>query len=86
MKLHGGRGSGWVGLKLWIPPPPSYNYEISWVGLLPPLSSLLTGASSGCLLVPLWASSLCRRHAKVSLWLWGIQWILWTGHKGAPEE
>ena len=40
--------------------PPPYNSEGSWVGLLPPLLSLVTGALSGCLLMPLSALSLCR--------------------------
>ena len=59
-----------------LPPPPPIILRVSWVGLLPPLLSLVTGALSGCLLVPVSALSLCRHHAKISLWLWGIRWIL----------
>ena len=48
----GGSPAGPVGLKLWSPPPLIIP-RVSWVGLLPPLLSLLTGALSGWLLVPL---------------------------------
>ena len=67
IKLQGARGwvggssAGWVGLKLWTP---LTILRVSWVGLLPPLLSLLIGALSSCLLVPLSALSLCRHHAK----------------------
>ena len=47
----GGSSAGWVGLKLWIPPP-LIILRVSWVGLQPPFLSLVTGALSGCLLVP----------------------------------
>ena len=58
------------------PPPPRYNSEgfLGWAPATP--SFLVIGALSGCLLVPLSALSLCRHHAKISLWLWGIRWIL----------
>ena len=61
-------GAVWVGGSAgWVSssgPPSSYNSEGSWVGLQPPLLSLVTGALSGWLLVPLSALSLCRHHAK----------------------
>ena len=65
----GGSPAGWVGVELWTPPP-LIILRVSWVGLLPPLLSLLTGALSGCLLAPPSALLLCRHHAKISLWLW----------------
>ena len=53
----GGSSAGWVGLNLWTPPPLIIP-RVSWVGLQPPLLSLVTGALSGWLLVPLFAPSL----------------------------
>ena len=47
----GGSSAGWVGLKLWTPPP-LIILRVPWVGLQPPLLSLVTGALSGCLLMP----------------------------------
>ena len=41
-----------------LDPPP--HPIISWIGLLPHLLSLVTGALSGCLLVPLSSLSLCK--------------------------
>ena len=79
----GGSSAGWVGLKLWT--PPSYNSK-GFLGWAPATPSFFAGALSGCLLVPLSTLSLCRHHAKISLWLWGIRWILRTAQKGAPEE
>ena len=35
-----------------LDPPPFIILSVSWVGLQPPLLSLVTGALSGCLLVP----------------------------------
>ena len=65
--LQGGAGGlgGWVfsrvgGSKALDPPPPLIILRVSWVGLLPHLLSLVTGALSGCLLVPLSVVSLCR--------------------------
>ena len=55
----GGSSAGWLGLKLWAPTPLIIP-RVSWVGLLPHLLSLVTGALSGCLLVPFSALSLCR--------------------------
>ena len=55
----GGSSAGWVGLKVWTPTPLIIP-RVSWVGLLPHLLSLVTGALSGCLLVPFSALSLCR--------------------------
>ena len=55
----GGSSAGWLGLKLWTPPP-LIILRVFWVGLLPHLLSLVTGALSGCLLVPLSVVSLCR--------------------------
>ena len=69
-------GGVWVGGSKALDLPSFVIPRVSWVGLLPPLLSLLTGALSGCLLVPLSALSLCRHHAKISLWLWGVRWIL----------
>ena len=43
----GGSSAGWVGLKLWTPPP-LIILRVFWVGLLPYLLSLVTGALSGC--------------------------------------
>ena len=63
IKLQWGGASGWVGLKLWTPPPLMIP-RVSWVGLQPPLLSLVLGALSGWLLVPLSALLLCRHHAK----------------------
>ena len=63
IKLQWGRG-GWVGGSKALDPPPLIISRVSWVGLLRPLLSLVTGALSGCLLVPLSALSLCRHHAK----------------------
>ena len=59
----GGASAGWVGLKLWTPPPLIIP-RVSWVGLQPPLLSLVTGALSGGLLAPLSALLVCRHHAK----------------------
>ena len=59
----GGSSAGWVGRNLWTPPPLIIP-RVSWVGLQPPLLSLVTGALSGWLLVPLSAVLLCRHHAK----------------------
>ena len=59
----GGSSAGWVGLNLWTPPPLIIP-RVSWVGLQPPLLSLVTGALFGWLLVPLSALLLCRHHAK----------------------
>ena len=59
----GGSSAGWVGLELWSPPPLLIP-RVSWVGLQPPLLSLVTGALSSWLLVPLSALSLCR-HQRV---------------------
>ena len=56
----GGSSAGWGGLKLWTPRTSLIIPRVSWVGLLPHLLSLVTGALSGCLLVPLSALSLCR--------------------------
>ena len=41
--------ASWVGLKHWTPPPLIIP-RVSWVGPLPPLLSLVTGALFGCLL------------------------------------
>ena len=47
-------GGVWVGGSKGLdPPPPLMILRVSWVGLLPHLLSLVTGALSGCLLVPL---------------------------------
>ena len=61
---RGGGLGGWVfsqvaGSKA-LDPPPLIIPRVSWVGLLPHLLSLVTGALSGCLLVPLSAQSLCK--------------------------
>ena len=47
-----------------LDPPPLIIPRVSWVGLQPPLLSLVTGALSGWLVVPLSALLLCRHHAK----------------------
>ena len=66
IKLQWGGGlGGWVfsrvgGSKALDPPPPLIILRVSWVGLLPHLLSLVTGALSGCLLVPLSVVSFCR--------------------------
>ena len=63
--LQGGAGGlgGWVfsrvGGSKALDPPPSYNSE-GFLGWAPHLLSLVTGALSGCLLVPLSVVSLCR--------------------------
>ena len=41
----GGSSAGWVGLQLWTPTPLIIP-RVSWVGLLPHLLSLVTGALS----------------------------------------
>ena len=70
LSCNGGGGlGGWVfsqvgGSKALDPPPPLIIPRVSWVGLQPPLLSLVTGALSGWLLVPLSALLLCRNHAK----------------------
>ena len=71
----GGGGFSWVGGSKALDPP-LYNSEGFLVGLLPPLLSLVRGALCGCLLMPLSTLSSCRHHAEISLWLWGIRWIL----------
>ena len=48
------------GSKALDPPPPLIILSVFWVGLLPHLLSLVTGALSGCLLVPHSVVSLCR--------------------------
>ena len=72
--------SGWVSSRVGrskvLDPPPPIIPRVSRVGHLPLLLSLLTGALSGCLLVPPSTLSLCRHYAKTSLWLWGFRWIL----------
>ena len=65
IKLQWGGGlGGWVfsrvGGSKALDPPPLIILRVSWVGLLPHLLSLVTGALSGCLLVPLSVVSLCR--------------------------
>ena len=52
------------GSKALDPPPPLTIPRVSWVGLQPPLLSLVTGALSGWLLVPFSVLSLCRHRAK----------------------
>ena len=47
------------GAGFWTPTPLIIP-RVSWVGLLPHLLSLITGALSGCLLVPFSALSFCR--------------------------
>ena len=76
LQWGGGGFSRVGGSKALDPPPRRIIPRVSWVGLLPPLLSLVTGALAGCLLVPLSALLLCKHHAIVSLWLWGIRWIL----------
>ena len=60
----GGGLGGWVfsrvGGSKALDPPPLIILSVFWVGLLPHLLSLVTGALSGCLLVPLSVVSLCR--------------------------
>ena len=48
------------GSKALDPPPPLIILRVFWVGLLPHLLSLVTGALSGCLLVPLSVVSFPR--------------------------
>ena len=48
----GGWVFSWVGGSEALDPPPLIILRVSWVGVLPPLLSLLTGALSGGLLVP----------------------------------
>ena len=70
----GGSPAGWVGVKLWT--PPLFNSEgfLGWAPATPSFFAhrslvwLFAGAPSGL--------SLCRHHAKTSLWLWGVRWIL----------
>ena len=67
--MGGGSPAGWVfnrvgGCKaLEQPPPPLIIPRVSWVGHLPHPLSLFTEALSGCVLLPLFALSLCRHHA-----------------------
>ena len=62
--MGGGGLGGWVfsrvGGSKALDPPPLIILRVFWVGLLPHLLSLVTGALSGCLLVPLSVVSLCR--------------------------
>ena len=87
MSHRGGGGVlGWwvfsrVGGSKALDPPPLIIPRLFWVGLLPPLLSLLTGALSGCLLVPLSALSLCRYNAK-SLCGFGV----FVGFRGSREQ
>ena len=71
----GGSSAGWVGRKLWTPTPLILP-RVSWVGLLPHLLSLVTGALSGCLLVPFSALSLCR---------WQV-WLQFGSEKILPTD
>ena len=58
-------GGVWVGGSKALEPPPLFVIpRVSRVGLLPPLLSLVTGALSGCLLVPLSALLLCRHQCQ----------------------
>ena len=70
----GGGLGGWVfsrvgGSKALDPPSPLIILRVFWVGLLPHLLSLVTGALSGCLLVPL---------SVVSLSMWQV--CRWQSH------
>ena len=72
--LGGWPSAGWVGLKLWTPPP--YNSE-GLLGWAPATPSFF---GHRCL-VWLFAGApfrfvLCRHHAKIFLWLWGTGWSL----------
>ena len=72
----GGSSAGWVGLKLWTPTPLIIP-RVSWVGLLPHLLSLVTGALSGCLLVPFSALSLCRwQVCRWQFFRWGTFFLI----------
>ena len=82
INLQSWGGVGWVGRRL----PPLYNSE-AFLGWAPATPSFFVYRSPVWLCaVPLFALSSCRRHAKISLWLWGICWFLRWGQQGAPER